>query len=77
MVVLQLPLKRASFASTGTCSIMLPAQRVMSIAFVEEKIATKRDLEQLEERLTYRLTLRMGSMIVASVATLAALMTVL
>ena len=33
---------------------------------IEEKLATKRDLQELEQRLTYNLTLRLGSMIVIS-----------
>jgi len=33
---------------------------------IDEKLATKRDLKELEARLTYKLTLRLGSMVVAS-----------
>lgn len=44
---------------------------------VDEKIATKQDLRELELRLKYDLTLRMGAMIAAGVAFLAALMTFL
>lgn len=44
---------------------------------VDEKIATKQDLRELELRLKYDLTLRMGAMITAGVAFLAALMTFL
>jgi hypothetical protein len=40
---------------------------------IEERLATKQDLEILEERLTYRLTIRLGGMIAASVAIVAAL----
>ncbi len=46
---------------------------------VDERLATKqdiaslqRDIKELEERLTYRLTLRMGTMLAASVAAIAA-----
>ena len=44
---------------------------------VDEKIATKQDLRDHELRLKYDLTLRMGAMIAAGVAFLAALMTFL
>ena len=47
---------------------------------VEERLATKRDLSELEERianrmneLEYRLTVRLGSMLVVAVSILAAL----
>jgi hypothetical protein len=33
---------------------------------VDEKLATKRDLKELEQRLTYKLTIRLGSMVIAS-----------
>lgn len=51
---------------------------------VEERLATKRDLSELEERLAnrmneleYRLTVRLGSMLVVSVSILAALVKLL
>ncbi len=37
------------------------------------KLELQRDIRQLEERLTYRLTLRMGTMLVAAVGVIAAL----
>ena len=47
---------------------------------VDERLATKqdiallqRDIKELEERLTYRFTLRMGTMLVASIAIVIAL----
>ncbi len=47
---------------------------------VDDRLATKqdiallqRDIKELEERLTYRLTLRMGTMLAASVAAITAL----
>jgi len=46
-------------------------------ALIEEQLATKRDLKELEERLTYRLTLRLGSMMVAAVGIIAALVKLL
>jgi hypothetical protein len=46
-------------------------------ALIEEQLATKRDLKELEERLTYRLTLRLGSMIVAAIGIVAALVKLL
>jgi hypothetical protein len=49
---------------------------VLSTLF-EEQLATKRDLKELEERLTYRLTLRLGSMTVAAVGIVAALVKML
>ena len=47
------------------------------MALIEEQLATKRDLKELEERLTYRLTLRLGSMMVAAVGIVAALVKLL
>lgn len=51
---------------------------------VEERLATKRDLSELEERLAnrmneleYRLTVRLGSMLVVAVSILAALVKLL
>lgn len=46
-------------------------------ALIEEQLATKRDLKELEERLTYRLTLRLGSMMMAAVGIVAALVKLL
>ena len=40
---------------------------------VEDKLATKQDLRELELRLEYRLTIRFGSMLAAAVTILAAL----
>jgi len=40
---------------------------------IEDKLATKRDLQELELRLTYQLTVRFGTMLAAAVAILAAL----
>ena len=47
------------------------AQANIMTEIVDEKIATKQDLRELE----YRLTIRVGSMLAASVALLAALIT--
>ena len=44
---------------------------------IDEKLATKEDLERLELRLTMRLTVRLGSMMVAAVAAVAALVKLL
>jgi hypothetical protein len=33
---------------------------------IDEKLATKRDLKELEAKLTYKLTIRLGSMIIGS-----------
>ena len=51
---------------------------------IEDKLATKQDLRELEARLEtkmreleYRLTIRLGSMMAAAVAILAALMVIL
>ena len=55
---------------------------------VDERLATKQDIEllkhelqrdikELEERLTYRLTLRMGAMLAAAVGVIAALIRIL
>ncbi len=40
---------------------------------IDDKLATKQDLKRLEERLTYKLTMRFGGMLVASVLVLAAI----
>ena len=40
---------------------------------IEDKLATRRDLKELELRLEYRLTVRFGLMLAAGVAMLAAL----
>lgn len=51
------------------------AQANIMTEIVDEKMATKRDLREMELRLKYELTLRMGIMISAGVAFLAALIT--
>ena len=53
------------------------AQAEALSSLIDEQLATKRDLRELEERLTYRLTLRLGSMLVAAVGILAALVKLL
>ena len=40
---------------------------------IEEQLASKRDLKELEERLAYKLTLRLGSMLVVAISIVAAL----
>ncbi|MDX8413254.1 MAG: hypothetical protein R8J85_04130 [Mariprofundales bacterium] len=44
---------------------------------VENRLATKYDLRALEERLMYRLTIRLGTMLAASVGIVAALVKLL
>ena len=44
---------------------------------IDEKLATKEDLEKLELRLTMRLTMLLGSMMVVAVAAVAALVKLL
>ena len=44
---------------------------------IDEKLATKEDLKQLELRLTYNLTVRFGSMMVVGVGVMAALVKLL
>lgn len=46
-------------------------------AFIDQKLATKADLKHLEERLTYKLTIRFGSMMVSGIAFLSALIVIL
>jgi len=46
-------------------------------ALIEERLATKHDLLALEERLTYRLTIRMGTMMVVAVGMVATLVKLL
>ncbi len=43
------------------------------VALIEDQLATKRDLKAMEERLTYRLTLRLGAMLAASIGIVTAL----
>jgi len=40
-------------------------------SLINDQLATKQDLRELEERLMYRLTLRMGGMVLASVSIVA------
>ena len=51
------------------------AQAVAGI--IDEQIATKRDLQELELRLKHDLTLRLGAMLVAGITIVAALMKLL
>ena len=44
---------------------------------IDDRLASKRDLTDLEERLTDRLTLRLGSMMVIAVGTVATLVKLL
>jgi len=44
---------------------------------IDEKLATKRDLRELEERLMNKITIRMGSMMIAAVTILAVLIKIL
>ena len=44
---------------------------------LDERIATKHDLKVLEERLSLKLTIRMGSMLTATTAVLATLIKIL
>ena len=44
---------------------------------IDEKLATKQDLEALELRLTLRLTIRLGSMMVVAIGAVAALVELL
>ena len=46
-------------------------------SLIDEKLATKEDLEKLELRLTKRLTMLLGSMMVVAVAAVAALVKLL
>ena len=40
-------------------------------SLINDQLATKQDLRELEERLMYRLTLRMGGMMIAAVSIVA------
>jgi len=40
---------------------------------IDDKLATKQDLKQLEERLGYKLTIRFGGMLIMAVVVLAAI----
>lgn len=44
---------------------------------IDNNLATKKDLDALEERLTYRLTLRLGSLIVLGITALSILVSLL
>jgi hypothetical protein len=63
-------LKAAGF-SEAQAKVQTEALR----GIIEEKLATKQDLKELEYRLEYKLTVRFGSMIAAAVAILAAMIT--
>lgn len=47
------------------------------VRLIEDRLATKRDLKELEEQLTYRLTLRLGSMLVVAISIVATLVKIL
>ena len=47
------------------------------MALIDEKLATKRDLKELELRLKHDLTLRLGSMMVIAIGVVAALVKIL
>ncbi len=47
--------------------------RIVELLHQEVKVEIQRDIRALEERLTYKLTLRMGTMLAASVAVITAL----
>ena len=56
----------------------MPAEQAEVLAdsyatLIDEKLATKRDLKELELRLRHDLTLRLGSMMVAAVGVVAVL----
>lgn len=57
----------------GQAEVLASTQAML----IEERLATKQDLLALEERLTYRLTLRLGSMLVAGITVVAALVKIL
>ena len=46
-------------------------------ALIDEQLATKRDLKEMETRLMYNLTVRMGGMMVTAVVVVAALVKLL
>ena len=47
------------------------------LEFFDQNFSTKNDLIQMEERLTYKLTVRFGSMMVGGVVFLSALITIM
>ena len=47
------------------------------MAAIDEKLATKRDMQKLELRLKHDLTLRLGSMMVIAIGVVAALVKIL
>ena len=57
----------------GQAEILASIQAML----IEVRLATKQDLLALEERLTYHLTLRLGSMLVAGIMVVAALVKIL
>ena len=44
---------------------------------IDEQLATKQDLRELEERLIYKLTVRLGGLMVAGITVLGILITIL
>ena len=63
--------------SVGFTEEQAEVQAEVLTGLIEEQLATKRDLKELEEHLTYRLTLRLGSMMVAAIGIVAALVKLL
>ena len=49
----------------------------MKRALIEDQLATKHDLRALEARLEHSLTLRLGGMLIAGIAAVAALVKIL
>ena len=75
-------------AATILLSLTRPVLAETQKQLINERLATvhdlelqqaefKRDLRELEERLTYRLTLRLGGMLATAVAVVAALVKIL
>ena len=66
-----------TFVKELTGAGMLEAQAEVlartQATLINEKLATKQDLRELELRLTYNLTIRFGSMMVVAIGVIAAL----
>lgn len=65
-------LKKAGFSQ-----LQAEIQAEAMAELVHEKLATKHDIKLLEERLTFRLTIRLGSMLVVAVGIFATLMKII
>ena len=63
--------------AAGVPALQAEVQAETFAEIIDERIATKQDLKELELRLKYGITLRFGAMLAAAVAVIAALIKLL